>query len=98
MAINTPQIENSVFRVTRWELEPGDSIPEHRHEHDYVVVPLTGGTLSAVTPDGSETAVELSIGQSYARPARAVHTIENRGSAAIVFIEIEALFNSPVPA
>lgn len=45
------------------------------HEHEYVVVPLTEGTLWAAAPDGAETAVELSIGQSYVRPAGTAHTI-----------------------
>ncbi len=67
MAISETQIENGTFRVTRWELEPGDTIPAHVHEYEYVVVPLTEGTLRATAPDGTETAVELSIGQSYAR-------------------------------
>lgn len=91
MALNETQIENGTFRVTRWELEPGDTIPEHVHEHEYVVVPLTEGTLWATAPDGAQTAVELSIGQSYARPAGATHTVENRGTAWIMFVEIERL-------
>ncbi|MET4097506.1 cupin domain-containing protein [Arthrobacter sp. UYCu712] len=91
MAISEVQIENSSFRVTRWELEPGDTIPKHVHEYEYVVVPLTEGMLWAADADGTETAVELSVGHSYARPAGAVHTIENRGTAWIIFVEIEKL-------
>ncbi|MET3923441.1 cupin domain-containing protein [Arthrobacter sp. UYEF20] len=91
MAISEIQIENSSFRVTRWELEPGDTIPAHVHEYEYVVVPLTEGTLRATAPDGAQTAVELSIGQSYARPAGAAHSIENRGTAWIMFVEVEKL-------
>lgn len=91
MPISETQIENGTFRVTRWELEPGDTIPAHVHEHEYVVVPLTEGTLWATATDGTETAVELSIGISYARPAGASHTVENRGTAWIMFVEIETL-------
>lgn len=58
MPISETQIENGTFRVTRWELEPGDTIPTHvhEHEHEYVVVPLTEGTLWATATDGTETA------------------------------------------
>ncbi|WP_083266522.1 cupin domain-containing protein [Arthrobacter sp. U41] len=91
MPISETQIENGTFRVTRWELEPGDTIPAHVHEHEYVVVPLTEGTLWATATDGTETAVELSIGISYARPAGASRTVENRGTAWIMFVEIETL-------
>ncbi len=91
MAISETQIENGTFRVTRWELEPGDTIPAHVHEYEYVVVPLTEGTLWATAPDGTETAVELSIGQSYACPAGTAHTVGNRGTAWIMFIEIEKI-------
>ena len=30
------QLENDVFRVTKWTIEPGGSIPMHRHEYEYL--------------------------------------------------------------
>ena len=91
MVVSATQSENGTFRVTRWELEPGDTIPAHVHEYEGVVVPLTEGVLWATDADGTETAVELSIGQSYARPAGAAQTTDKRGTAWIVFVEIEKL-------
>lgn len=41
--------------------------------------------------DGSELRAELQIGQSYARPAGIEHSVANRGTATIAFIETEKL-------
>jgi len=86
------QLDNDLFRVTKWTIEPGGTIEMHRHEYEYVVVPLVTDTMYVVNADGSEIAASLETGQSYTRSAGAEHRIENRGSAsAIVFVEIERL-------
>lgn len=85
------QLEDEFFRATKWVIEPGASIPFHRHEYPYVVVPFVSGTMHAVGSDGSETAVVLEHGVAYSRPAGAEHTVENRGSTPLHFIEIESL-------
>lgn len=86
------QLENEFFRVTRWTIEPGGAIPLHRHEHEYVVVPLANCSMQVVNADGSEFAADLITGQSYTRPAGAEHRIENRsGSETVSFAEVERL-------
>ena len=86
------QLENDVFRVTKWTIEPGGSIPMHRHDYEYVVIPLVTDTMHVVNADGSEFDAELVTGQSYTHAAGAEHRIENRGSAAdVVFVEVERL-------
>lgn len=86
------QLENDWFRVTRWTIEPGGAIPMHRHDHEYVVVPLVTDTMHVVTADGVEIVAELVAGQSYSRPAGSEHTVENRGDLeSIVFVEVERL-------
>ena len=86
------QADDGRFRVTQWTIAPGGAIPMHRHEFDYVVVPVVDGTMYAVGPDGSETEVALRIGQSYARAAGVEHRVENRdGTEDVVFVEIERL-------
>lgn len=86
------QIENERFRVTEWTIEPGGAIPMHRHDFDYVVVPMVTGSMQVVNADGSEFTADLVTGQSYTRAAGAEHRIENRGSADdVVFVEIERL-------
>lgn len=86
------QLENERFRVTRWTIAPGGAIPMHRHEYDYVVVPVMTGEMEVVAPDGSTFTAELRLGESYTRAAGAEHRIENRGrDRDVVFVEIERL-------
>jgi len=86
------QLENEHFRVTQWTIQPGGVIPMHRHDHEYVVVPLVTDTMHVVNADGSEIVARLTAGQSYTRPAGSEHQVENRDSSApVVFVEVERL-------
>ena len=91
MSCGEIQIDNGIFRVTKWMIEPGGEIPMHVHQYDYVVVPLVDDTMFVTNADGSELRAELRIGQSYARPAGVEHSVANRGTATITFIETETL-------
>ncbi|HCG30209.1 MAG TPA: cupin, partial [Chloroflexi bacterium] len=42
-AVATRQIENERVIVTEWRFAPGAHTGWHRHEYDYVVVPMTTG-------------------------------------------------------
>ena len=86
------QLENEHFRVTRWTIEPGGHIPMHRHEHEYVVVPMVTDTMHVTNGDGTEIVAELTAGVSYTRAAGSEHRVENRGEAHdVVFVEVERL-------
>lgn len=86
------QLENEHFRVTHWSIAPGGAIPMHRHEYEYVVVPLMSGTMHVVNADGTEVLTHLREGESYTRAPGAEHRIENRGGAVTVaFVEVEKL-------
>ena len=65
-AISTLQVDDGKVRVTRWDFSPGAETGWHTHRMDYVVVPLTDGTLSAELHDGSTVENQLTIGSSYA--------------------------------
>ncbi len=84
----TRQLETERVRVTLWRFAPGAATGHHRHEYDYVVVPLTAGRLLLVEPEGERIA-ELSIGGSYARPAGVEHDVVNANDFEFAFIEIE---------
>ena len=59
-AIGTVLIENERVRVTRWDFaQPGDCTGWHRHEHDYVVVPLFDGNLRI--HNGAETVTAVGL-------------------------------------
>lgn len=86
------QLENDVFRVTKWTIEPGGEIPMHRHDHEYVVVPLVTDTMHVTTADGTEIVAELVTGRSYTRAAGSEHRVQNLGTTkSISFIEVERL-------
>jgi beta-alanine degradation protein BauB len=82
------QIDTSRTRVTRFRLAPGASTGPHRHEHDYVIVPVTSGRLR-VLANGQEAFAELASGVSYARPAGVEHEVFNAGAGEMVFVEVE---------
>jgi len=83
-----PQLETERVKVTEWRFAPGAETGWHRHGYDYVVVPLTTGTLLLETPEGEKTA-DLRIGQSYARLVGVEHNVINANAYDLSFIEIE---------
>ncbi len=87
-AVPTVQIDNDTVRVTEWRFAPGAATGFHRHEFDYVVVPLTTGRLAVEGADGLVKA-DLTAGRSYARPAGVAHDVRNANSFEFVFVEIE---------
>jgi len=82
------QIENARARVTRHRMAPGAHTGFHRHEYDYVIVPVTHGRMRVVE-GGRETITELTAGVSYFRPAGVEHDVINGGEEDLVFVEIE---------
>jgi quercetin dioxygenase-like cupin family protein len=44
-------LRNKKVIVSMSELEPGKSVPMHRHEHDYLTVVLTAGSLREIAAD-----------------------------------------------
>lgn len=90
-ASSTTTEQDPRYRVTRWEFEPGTATGMHRHEFDYVVIPITGGSFSVVGDDGSEMQMEQLAGQTYARSAGVVHDVRYAGKDRAVFVEVEFL-------
>ncbi len=87
-ATSTLQADNERVRVTEWRFAPGEATGWHRHQFDYVVVPVVGGTLQLDTAGGTTEAV-LVAGGSYSRPAGTEHDVVNVGDAELVFVEVE---------
>jgi quercetin dioxygenase-like cupin family protein len=87
-AVATVQVDNEWTRVTEWRFAPGAATGWHRHEFDYVVVPLMSGTVELEEPGGNRT-VEMRGGVSYSRPAGVEHDVINAGKAEYAFIEVE---------
>jgi beta-alanine degradation protein BauB len=87
-ALPSIQVENERVRVTEWRFAPGAETGHHVHAHDYVVVPLTSGTLRLEEPQGVREA-QLRTGVAYARAAGMAHNVINANDFEFRFIEIE---------
>jgi quercetin dioxygenase-like cupin family protein len=81
-------IENDRVIVTEWRFAKGANTGWHRHERDYVIVPLLDGKLRLETKDGSQVA-EMKKGVPYYRNAGIEHDVINAGEGDYSFIEIE---------
>jgi quercetin dioxygenase-like cupin family protein len=84
----TLQIDNDRVRVTEWRFAPGAATGWHRHEMDYVVVPMLDGKLRLVEPEGTRE-VDLKAGVSYTRKAGVEHDVINANAYEYAFIEVE---------
>ena len=94
--MQTVQIDNERVRVSHWSFSPGAATGWHRHEFDYVIVPLTDGALR-MDEGGDVTTAELAAGQSYFRPAGVEHDVVNASGREFAFVEIELKSGRPPP-
>lgn len=82
-------VDNERVRVTEWRFAPGAATGWHRHEFDYVIVPMADGVLELVGPDGARTRAELSKGVPYFRNAGVEHDVINANPCEFAFVEVE---------
>jgi len=91
-ATATLQADTPEVRVTEWRFAPGTATGHHRHEYDYVVVPMTDGDLTIVVEQAcsaERSRSSIKAGQSYFRKAGVEHDVVNETPREIVFVEIE---------
>lgn len=88
-AVATVFVDNDKMRVTEWRFAPGAATGWHRHEMDYVVVPIMDGRLELVDGAGHRTIAELETGKPYYRDAGVEHDVINANPFEFAFIEIE---------
>jgi quercetin dioxygenase-like cupin family protein len=87
-AVPTVLIENERVRVTEWRFAPGAATGWHRHEYDYVVVPIVTGKLLLQEPDGERIA-DLTLGVPYFREEGVEHDVVNANDYDFLFVEVE---------
>ena len=88
-AVPTVFIDNERVRVTEWRFAPGAATGWHRHEMDYVVVPMADGVLELVEPGGGRRRAELKHGVPYFREAGVEHDVINANAGEFAFVEVE---------
>jgi len=89
LATSTVLIDNERTRVTEWRFGPGASTGWHRHEYDYVVVPMMDGKLELSTGGDDKQVAELSTGVAYFRQVGVEHDVTNVNDYEYAFIEVE---------
>ena len=91
-AIGTVLINNDTVRVTEWRFpKRGDRTGWHRHEYDYVVVPLFDGVLEIDIGEGEQVRAELRNGVPYYRDLGVEHDVINGNDFECAFIEVEVI-------
>ena len=90
LEVTDRQVDNARARVTRHRLAPGAHTGPHRHEYDYVVVPVTGGRMR-ILESGKELFADLESGVAYFRSAGVEHDVFNGGDKELIFVEVEFL-------
>lgn len=84
------QIDHPRVRVTELRFPPHSETRWHRHQHDYVIVQMTGGELQLETPDGDKR-FPLECGKTYYRDKGNEHNVINDSEQEVVLLEIELL-------
>jgi beta-alanine degradation protein BauB len=83
-------VDNDQVRVTTWTFDTaGAATGRHRHDFDYVVVPITGGTFTVTDVDGSVREMNQLAGSPHLGTAETAHDVVNRSGQGAVFVEIE---------
>jgi len=83
-------LDDDRVRVTSWRFPAdGSATGRHRHEYDYIVVPVTGGRFVVSDADGSTREMTQTPGLSYQGTAGTVHDVTNASGTEAVFVEIE---------
>ena len=90
-AIATLRIDETQVRATEFRFAPGAETGWHRHEYDYVVVPLLDGKLLLEEPGGASRIAELRAHIPYARRAGVEHNVVNANDFEFSFLEVELL-------
>ena len=87
-AKSTRLIDDERVRVTRWDFEPGAETGWHRHDLDYLVVPVTDCAFLLEEPAG-ERRVDVAAGATYRRDEGVEHNVVNGGGGPMSFVEVE---------
>ena len=87
-ARQTELIDNERVKVSEWKFGPGAVLGHHRHEFDYVVVPMTDGQL-LVKDSAGDSNWEMETGIPSFGNIGEEHEVINRQDREAVFIEIE---------
>lgn len=76
-------------RVTQWVIAPGEQTGWHLHDHDYLTIQQSAGTLHLKFADGRELTIDYVPGTARLFRAPVEHNATNIGNVDIRVMEIE---------
>jgi quercetin dioxygenase-like cupin family protein len=83
-------VDDDRVRITAWTFSTdGATTGQHRHEFDYVVVPVTGGRFTVTDADGSVHTMTQTAGAPYLGTRGTAHAVVNSSGQEARFVEIE---------
>jgi quercetin dioxygenase-like cupin family protein len=85
----TTSADDDRVRVTTWTFEDGEDTGHHRHEYDYIVVPITGGAFEVTEVDGSSRELTQTAAVAYLGRVGTEHNVINRSGQTAIFVEVE---------
>jgi quercetin dioxygenase-like cupin family protein len=88
-ARSSTHIDDDHVRITTWTFRDGENTGHHRHEYDYVIVPISGGTFLITEPDGTTREMTQEATVAYRGRAGTEHDVINRSGDTAVFVEVE---------
>ncbi len=91
-------LENDQVSVAQVKIAPYEEIGLHRDEYPHVVIPMLGGTITRLEPDGRMTDVNFPTGTAVYRgvdPEGVLHRSVNNSSAPIELLIIQLKGNIP---
>jgi quercetin dioxygenase-like cupin family protein len=86
---STITADDDRVRITTWTFQDGEDTGHHRHEYDYVVVPVSGGTFAVLEAGGTTRELTQQSAAAYLGRAGTEHNVINRSGRTAVFVEIE---------
>ncbi len=82
-------VDNERTRVTEWRFVPRASTGWHRHEYDYVIIPLHDGELELIKEGNQVSTEKLTAGTPYFCNAGDEHDVISPNAHEFAFIEVE---------
>jgi beta-alanine degradation protein BauB len=89
IARSTTSADTDRVRITTWTFEAGEDTGHHRHDYDYVIVPVTGGTFTITDSDGTTRQMTQEAAVAYLGRAGTEHNVISRSGRTAVFVEVE---------
>lgn len=88
-------LDNDEVIVVATTYPPGASVPIHEHRFPRVSYVIEGGTIEAMSPDGTVETFEVRPGETLWNAAAHAHSARNIGTTRVRLVEVEVKHAAP---